>query len=368
VKRFEYADEFISEREIMVVVPSIVIGVGILSYPKYLASVTEGADGWISILIGGIIAIAMTWTVAKMASSFPNEPFLSYASRIVTKPVAVVLTFVFVIFSLQIATFQIRQIADISKQYIFSHTPVEVIALTFLLIVIYAVSGSRVGLFRLNMMFLPIILFISLMVILFSLNRMEWDHLFPVFETNFTGHMKGVGSAASSYAGFGILWFYIALVKRPKKIPKKAALGMCIPVVLYMVIFIVNIGVFGDEVTRNLIFPTVELAKGVEIPGEFFERFESVFFTIWIMAIFNTTTLAIDVAVFALTSIFKNTSKHKIIFILSPLVYLTAMYPQNIIEVSTYGVYVGYAVIAYTGFLVVLLWGVGKLRGVKPID
>src|SRR5690625_4992233 len=143
---------------------------------------------------------------------------------------------------------------------------------------------------------------------------------------------------------------------------------MCIPVVLYMVMFIVNIGVFGDEVTRNLIFPTVELAKGVRIPGEFFKRFESGFFMIWILAFFNTTKFAIYVAVFAFTSIFKNTSKHQIIFILSLLVYLTAMYPQNILEVSTYGVYVGYAVIAYTGFLVVLLWGVGKLRGVKPID
>src|SRR5699024_6778292 len=355
VKRFEYADELISEREIMIAIPSIVIGVGILSLPRFLATVTTAADGWISILAGGVLAIGMTWIIAKLAASFPHQSFLSYASRIVTKPVAVVLTFLFAFFFLQVVAFQVREIADISKQYLFNRTPVEVLALVFLLVVVYAVSGSRAGLFRLNMMFFPIILFISSLVIFFSINRFESEHLFPMFQTSFTGYLKGLGSAATSYIGFGILWFYLSLVRQPSKAPKYAITGMCIPVVLYMVIFIACIGVFGNEVTQNLLLPVVELAKGAEIPGEFFERFESVFFTIWIMAIFNTTTLGLDISVFALTQIFKNTPKYTIIFILSPLVYVTAMYPQNLIEVSSFGTYIGYVIFGYTVFVAVLL-------------
>jgi len=368
VKRFDYADEFISEREIMIAVPSIVIGVGALSFPKSLASMTIAADGWLPILVGGVIAVLITWCIAKMSASFPNQSFLTYASRIVTKPLALVLTFIFSILSLQIAIYQMRQIADISKQYIFDQTPVEVIALVFLLVVIYAVAGSRVGLFRLNALFLPIILFILLLLIVFSLNKFEKEHLFPIFETSFMEYVKGMDSVISSYTGFGILWFYIVLVKQPKKAPKSAAIGMCVPVILYILIFIVCIGVFGNEVTRNLIFPTVELAKNAEIPGEFFERFDSVFFTIWIMAIFNTATLALDVSVFALTSIFKKTPKHKILFILSPIVYIVAMFPENFLEVSTYGTYIGYTVFLYSIFVAILLYTVGKLRGVRFSD
>lgn len=368
MKSFEYADEWISEREIMIAVPSIVISVGILSFPKSLASVTGAADGWVSILIGGMIAIVMTWIVAKIAANYPQQSFLSYSSRIVTKPVAVMLTFLFALLSLQIVAFQIRGIADISKQYLFDRTPVEVLALAFLLVLIYAVSGSRAGLFRLNMMFFPIIMIILVMLVLFSTNQWEWEHLFPMFETSLTGYVKGLKTAATSYIGFGILWFYIALVKQPKKVPKHAVIGMCVPVILYLLIFIVSIAVFGNEVAQNLIFPTVELAKGAEIPGEFFERFESIFFTIWIMAIFNSTSLALDISVIALTSIFKQVPKLKILFILSPLVYLIAMYPQNLIEVSAFGSYLGYTAFGYTLFVAVLLWTVGKLRRVKSID
>lgn len=366
MKRFEYADELISEREIMIAVPSIVIGVGVLTFPKSLASVTAAGDGWISILVGGVIAILITWLIAKMAANFPRQSFLSYASRIVTKPVAIVLTLLFAFISLQIVAYQIRGIADISKQYLFNRTPVEVLALTFLLVVVYAVSGSRAGLFRLNMMFFPIILSILLALTLLSMNEWDWHHLFPMFETSFTGYVKGIGTASTSYIGFGILWFYVALVKQPKKVPKYAAIGMCIPVALYILIYLVCIIVFGNIVTQNLIFPTVELAKGVEIPGEFFERFESIFFTIWIMAIFNSTSLALDISTFALTLIFKRVAKYKILFILSPLVYLIAMYPQNFIEVSAFGTYLGYSAFTYTLFVIILLWVVGKLRRVKP--
>src|SRR5699024_919885 len=143
----------------------------------------------------------------------------------------------------------------------------------------------------------------------------------------------------------GVLWRYIALVKQPKKAPKQAVIGMSIPVGVYLYIYVMCIGVLGNHVPTNLISPTSALAHAVEIPGEFFERFESIFFVVWIMAIFNTTALTFDVAVFAITSIFKQAPKVKVIFILSPLVYFAAMLPHDIVEVAALGSFVGFAAI-----------------------
>src|SRR5699024_3764905 len=144
VKRFEYADEGITGREIMILMPSVVIGVGVLTFPKGLAAVTVGADGWISVLVGGMIAIFITWAIAKMAASFPGQSFINYASLIASKPVAIILTSLFAVIALQMVVFQVRQISEMSKQYIFDRTPLEVVSLIFLLVVIYGISGSRV--------------------------------------------------------------------------------------------------------------------------------------------------------------------------------------------------------------------------------
>src|SRR5699024_2432951 len=119
--------------------------------------------------------------------------------------------------------------------------------------------------------------------------------------------------------------------------------------------------------TRRSSDLTIELAKAVEIPGEFFERFESIFFVVWIMAIFNTTALTFDVAVFAITSIFKQAPKVKVIFILSPLVYFAAMLPLDIVEVAALGSFVGFTAIIYTSFVVIFLYVIAKIRGVKHV-
>src|SRR5699024_11676935 len=102
-------------------------------------------------------------------SYFPGKPFLEYAPTLVTKPIAILFALVLIISHIFLAGFITRTVAYIAQQYFFERTPMEVLALLFLLFVIYAVCGSRVGLFRFNMLFLPIILFIFIFVCLFSI-------------------------------------------------------------------------------------------------------------------------------------------------------------------------------------------------------
>ncbi|KAB8137710.1 GerAB/ArcD/ProY family transporter [Gracilibacillus oryzae] len=364
MKRFEYADEKISDNQILVAMPSFVIGIGILYLPRSMASVTTGSDGWLSLVIGGIIAVIITWSVAKLSASFPNQSFINYSSTIVTKPIATVITFLFVILGIMVTALQVRQIADISKHYLLIETPVEIISLVFLLLILYGVGNSRAGLFRLNTMFLPFVLFIALVVIVFNINHFNPDFLMPAFQTGFGGLWEGTKGSILSYAGFGVVWFYITLVERPEKTPKKAAIGMCIPIILYLVLYLACIMVFGNSVTANLQYPTIELAKIVEIPGGILERFESLFFVIWIMAIFNTTAMALDIAILALHSIFGKTNKIKLLFIVSPIVYITGMYPQDLMQLSHFSTFIGYSSLIYTVFVYILLFATAKIRKV----
>ncbi|WP_174615814.1 GerAB/ArcD/ProY family transporter [Virgibacillus ihumii] len=362
--RFEYGDDKITDKEIMIAIPSIVIGVGVLYLPRSLAEGTIGADGWISLLVSGGIITFFTWLTARLAAQFPGQEFLDYASKLVSRPVGICLTLLLTVHGIIITAFEVRAIGDLAKHYLFARTPIEVIMLAFLLVVIYAVSGSRAGVFRLNMMFLPIIIFITMVVILFTLGWFDHGNLLPLFQTDTSGYLSSFNVSIFSCLGFWILLFYMSLVKRPGNAPAKAALGMILVVLIYMILFIACIAVFGNKATANLLYPTVELAKEVEIPGGFFERFESVFFVIWIMAIFNTSALAMDASVFALQSIFKKTAKRKIIIILAPIVFLIGLAPQDITELSVLGSFVGYYGLGITMFTTLLLLAFAKLRGV----
>src|SRR5699024_3090383 len=159
----------LGERELMFALPSMIIGVSIFTLPSNIAKVTEHGDGWISILAAGIIFSILAYLSAKIAAAFSGESFLSYCSALVPKPVAFGITLIIRIEFILVGAFIVRALAFITQQYLFEKTPLEVIALCFLVVVIYAVAGSRSGVFRLNILFLPIILVVYFLVVLFNI-------------------------------------------------------------------------------------------------------------------------------------------------------------------------------------------------------
>src|SRR5699024_232416 len=127
-------------------------------------------------------------SAVHVAPYFPAKPFLAYVPTLVTKPIAISFALVLIISHIFLVAFITRRVAYIAQQYLFERTLMEVLALLFLLVVIYAVCGSRVGLFRLNMLFLPIILFIFIFVGMFNIKSMEIANFFPLFKTSMKGY------------------------------------------------------------------------------------------------------------------------------------------------------------------------------------
>ncbi|GED69252.1 germination protein GerLB [Brevibacillus reuszeri] len=360
-----FAEKLISKNHMGINIASVTIGVGILTFPRTLAKATGAFDGWISVILSGLIAWLIGWMLAKLAARFPRQTFFEYTSIIASKPVGYVLTILVCVYTMLFVSFEIRAIGNISKQYLFYETPVEMITLSFLLIVQYAVAGSRIAMLRLNLLFLPVVFVVIAVVLLFTTQLVEIENVRPFFSSDWRSLLKGTEGVGLSYSGFEVILFYTMLMRNPQEGPRAIAIGLAIPVLLYLTIYMFVIGVFSAEVAKNLTYPTIELAKEVEIPGGFFERVESIFFTIWIMTIFNTCAMWLDITIINLTSMFQRVTKILWIFILSPLIYFIAMLPQNLVDFFTFA-----EKLTYYGFLIVYLVPIGllllaKLRGVK---
>lgn len=362
---FSYADERIGKKEMVLNIASVIIGVGILTFPRALAKETESFDGWMSIVITGGAASLLGWCLARLAARFPQMTFFQYASVIATKPVAYLLTLLIFVYCSLFVAFEIRAVGNIAKQYLFTTTPTEVITLAFLLVVQYAVLGTRIALLRLNFVFLPIVLFVILIVKLYTFRFFELENVRPFFATDWLTILKGSREVGLSFSGFEIILFYTVLMRRPEEAPKAVLIGLSIPIALYLLIYMFTIGVFSAEVTKNLTYPTIELAKEVEVPGGFIERVESVFFTIWIMTIFNTCAMWLDIAILNLASIFRRLQKITLIIIVSPFIYLISMLPQNLAQFLAFGDRLTYFGMVVAYLLPILLLLIAKLRGVK---
>lgn len=360
--------EFIEEKDIMFAVASNIISITILFLPRYLTTQTVSADGWIAILFGGLIAIFLGWSLAKIAMSFPNQSFLSFASYLVSRPIAILLCVAFIMQFIIISSFQMREIATLSHEYLFDRTPLEVVCLAFILVVIYAVSGSRAAILKLNVLFFPFIIGGLLLLVIAPISSIKVDHLLPVFKTDFQGVLAGTTSSLNSFLGFSIVLFYIWLVKKPVAVAKMTVLGILWPFIFYLIIFIVCVGVFGNVTIDNLYYPVFELSKMVSIPGIFFERFDSILFIIWTIIVFTTSLMAFDIAVLLLQLIFPRLKKQTIIFILSPVIFFLAMLPKNYIQLNNIAKYTAYIEVLFLIFVTLLLGIMLLIKGGKSND
>src|SRR5699024_10963731 len=287
---FKYEDEYISRTEFMIAIPAMIIGVTVLSLPGSIAKATLYSDGWLVILISGVMFTVMAILATKLAVLFPGQSFLSYTSYLVTKPVATIITFIYSIIAILLSAYSICSVAFISQEYLFEQTPMGVLGLLFLLVVVYAVSGSRAGIFRLNILVLPIILFIYLL----NIRWLKAIYFLQMFQKNFKSYIYEIKNTYNTFVGYGIILFYVTMLKKHQHLSKRVIIGMSIPIVLYIAIFLTSIGVFGHAVTANLKYPMIELAKRIDVPGGIFERVDAFIFTIWMMAIFNTVAITFD--------------------------------------------------------------------------
>jgi len=365
MKSFEYGDDEIGTVEVAFGVTNMVIGFGVLTLPRTLAGMTESSDGWMSILLGGAIALGFGWIIASLCRRFPKTGFRDMTATVTGNVVANAATLIFAIYAMLFVCYETRGLANISKLYLFDRTPEEAISLIFLLVLIYGVSGPSIALLRLNLLFLPAVLFILLVVLVMNIHSFNVHNLKPLFVTDWKKVLTASKGTVFSFLGFEIFLFYNSWINRPRKAVKAMAVGLSIPLIVYLVVFGAVIGIFGPTVAQNTLYPTAELAKQVEIPGGFFERLESIFFTIWVMTLFNTAAMAFDVTIIALKTVFPKRKRMTWILALSPIIYLVAMQPQNVKEIDTFGKWISYAgLVVGWGFPTVLLL-IAKLRRIK---
>ncbi|GLV66316.1 germination protein GerLB [Bacillus mycoides] len=313
-----------------------ICGIGLLSLPNTIASGTLFADGWVVLLGSGLVVVILGWISTKLSTYFPQMSFYEYTSTLVSRPVAFLFSVIAICIYLCIAAYEIRSISVIVNLYLMENTDVKIIAFCFVLVLSYGLCGSRMALVQFCIFGLYVVIVSLIISFMLNINNMDFTHLFPILKTPPMAYIHGLKNSGFAFLGFEVVLYYSFLVSNPKKAPVYVVSALLVVVMLYTITYLICICVFSQSVVQELVYPVLELGKEVEI-GEFLERFDSFFFMTWIITIFSTTIIYIDMMVIVLTSVFKKTKKQTFVFILMPIVYMISIFPNGQEEVSHFG-------------------------------
>lgn len=319
--------------QIFTLTTSVTLGVSILMVQQELASIA-GQDAWISMLLGGFITLlagSMLYYLAALHTKLDlPEIVLKVAGSIFGRIILLPLT-AYVLVDTGVT---IRVFAQALKLFLLDRTPVFIIIGLFIIVLVsVAVRGINTVAAVADLLF-PFFLLSILLVIGLAVTESDLIYLKPVLYKNTAQVFQASLPAYGALIGYGSISFLVKYVPEPKKVLRWFLAGIVLSVILYTLLTIETIAVFGPIETKSLMFPILFLSKAIDVQTTFIERLEAFLVLIWIPAVFTSLAIYIFTSIRNIVVLFNTAPKHHTAaaWLHVPVLFAIAQFSQNEIQ------------------------------------
>lgn len=334
-------EDKIDAGQLTVSLVSTIIGAEAFLMPRVLVE-SAGRDGWFSLLIGGTLVLVAIWCLCYLGSSYPGESPVMYFPKILSKIPGNLTVLFFLIYYLCLCGWELRIFGDMTKVYLLTKTPLEIIIFSLLLTAAYLVNHGLNPLIRLIQVFFPLLVIPLLVFILLIQGLVDYRQLLPVMAEGLWPVFKGSIYGYVVYSGFGIIAFLLPFMTDPRQGFKATVWGLGLVVGIYLIFFILTIAHLGPVETRFAIYPVIDLLREVRAAGIFLERLDLLLLFFWILTVFITVAVLFYVVVLGFSQLLGLKEQRPLVYLVLPLIYLVAMRPRDFQSTELLGLWMGY--------------------------
>jgi len=359
-------NDTISPYQIVMILIMTIIGVGIFSLPADLAK-TAGSDCWLIIPVGGLISMIFTNIILLLNNRFPGKTFPEFAEVIIGKIPGKILTAIFAIYCLIFVAFEARVVNEVIKAFLLLRTPSEVIILSIILVSTYAVRGGVECVARLMEIFFPLLFIPLLLILIPGAAAVEISNIMPIFYHIKSRILVSIPMMSLSFAGYELLLYYVGFMENPKKAYLGVNLGLIFITIIYMIITILCLTMFGVNMLKESTWPLLNYVRNINLPGLFLERLDAIMLAIWLFTVYTTIVSLYFVLTYSISKILNTKEQKQFALPLVPLIYFLALIPDNAAQIDkiseVFFTYFGILIIAVVPIILLIIAWIRKLRG-----
>ena len=271
-------------------------GSSIINIPAPLIA-TSGTGSWICLLAAGAAGLLLLIPLVSLARRYPETSYVQYVSKLLGKPLAFAILFVFLLYQIHMVAAIVMDIAMFLKSSMMRATYYTVfIVFTFLAsaCTVRIGLGKFVGMFGLLM--LSVMIFIVFITILSSA-RYDWHFLLPVAEDGIKPLLHG------TYFVFGFPFGEVVLFTmilpfvhfRPSdRIGRKLALAVLLNMASLIMVTLATILTFGPLAGERK-YSMFEVSRTIEMT-ELFQRIEALMGYSMIVASFMKASIVLFIS------------------------------------------------------------------------
>lgn len=323
----------ISPIDLFFVMVQTMIGVGILSLP-YDTYQTAESDGWMSVLITGVVLQLVIFLLWLLAKRFPNLTLFDFSKIIVGRIPGTIINILYILHFLVAVCYIFIVFTDTLKRWILPETPAWIL---FLLGVILLIYGSACSVKHIVSLFSFFFLFILVLLVIFLLvyrdPTLDVRYLFPIGSSGGLNILKGTRDTFIAFIGFEIFLIYFAFIRQSKqRVALRGAMFAGIFVtVFFLFIVIISTILFSPEEMKMTPTPVLYLLSSIYL--QIISRLDLIFLSIWGPVVLMTIISYSFAAGMGISKVFRLNHKVSVVlFGVCLFILSTVFYYQNIMD------------------------------------
>jgi len=252
-------------------------------------------DAWIAAIIGIIMAIPMFLIYTRILSLFQGQDLFDILYITLGKPIGRIVALVYIVYALHLGALVLRNFGEFTKTVAMPETPMFVPMFCLGVLGIIAVRLGIEVIGRTTTYFIPILLFILIVVQLLGIPQLHLNYIKPILGNGISPILTGAFSSFSFPFAETVLFIGIFSSLKTKKSPFKVfSWGILISGIIIIAVTIRNIGVLGNTL-GNFYFPSYEAVSMINI-GDFLQRIEISVSFVFIFGVFIKSSICLLVA------------------------------------------------------------------------
>lgn len=294
---------------------------------------TTGTAAWYTTLISAATSIILFLLVYLLMKRFPGKNLVEVFDRSVGKILGKAFSLIFCAYLIYYAGSNLREFMEMLKAYMYPYTQPSVILFAFMLAVVTLSYIGLEGIVRVSAIcFIPIIAGLCLILFL-AYPYYRIDYLFPLEGFGISKTLYHGITRSSAYSDIIILAFVINSIHGIKNFKKAGLISLILSGLALSISILCDIMAFAYSQGSENVSSLFQLSRMIYF-SRFFQRVESIFLFIWVIASVITVAAGFYTSVSIFCKAF-NVSNHKPLLL--PAAYLTIMIsllPKNLSEVS----------------------------------
>ena len=317
----------IGTAEAIMIILTIIVAHTILSLPKNILTSMKSAS-ILNLIYVSIIVIILGYFIYKLLKNFPGLDIIDISELIGGKIFKNIIGTIFIVYFIVSAGMLLRNFSESMKVIYYPMTDIFFILSTFIIAICFANRLKSNATSKTNLVVLPIVLFAIFFLFATNIKQFTPQRIFPILGEGFMNTFVLGISNISAFGGIVYIYFLPPLLKEPEKMKKISLISIGITAIYLLISVATLLFIFSFFITTDEITPLYNATRYIEL-GNFFQRMESVFLIIWILAFacYLSTITKFSVMIFKKIT---NIENEKILIDIFGLFILgTSLLPKN---------------------------------------